>query len=142
MKISTFITILLFVGVVLFSIALMINEAEDKYGVDINTTSWEGKYDYADSINKSVDPLIESIDDIANEDKGWLEKVGAGFTGIISAVTLLPALVWSSFVMGGGLITGGLSSIGLPTYLIGVFIISLIVWGVIKLLEFFQRWEV
>jgi len=86
--------------------------------------------------------LIEAIDDISNEDKGWLEKVGAGFTGIISAVTLLPALVWSSFVMGGGLITGGLSSIGLPTYLIGVFIIALVVWGVIKLLEFFQRWEV
>ena len=142
MKISTFITILLFVGVVFFVITLMVTEAEDKYGTDINTTSWEGKYDYAESINESVDPLIGSIDDITNEDKGWLEKVGAGFTGIISAVTLLPALVWNSFAMGGGLITGVFSSIGLPAYLIGVFIIALIVWGVFKLVEFFQRWQV
>ena len=142
MKISTLITILLFVGVVFFAINLMVSEAEDKYGTDINTTSWKGKYDYAESINESVDPLIGAIDDIANEDKGWLEKVGAGFTGIISAVILLPAIVWDSFRMGGGLITGVFSSIGLPAYLISVFIIALIVWGVFKLVEFFQRWQV
>ena len=122
--------------------ALMVNEAKDKYETDIDTTLWEGKYNYVESINESVDPLIGAIDDITNEDKGWLEKVGAGFTGIISAVTLLPALVWNSFAMGGGLITGGLSSIGIPAYLIGVFIIALIVWGVFKLVEFFQRWQV
>ena len=140
MKISTFITILLFVGVVFFVIALMVNEAKDKYGEDINITSWEGKYDSSEKINKSMGPLIESLDSISNEEQGWLEKVGSGFTGIVSAVIYLPGLVWKSFVMGGGLITGGLSSIGIPAYIIGVFIIALIIWGVFKLLEYLGRW--
>lgn len=141
MKISTFIIILLFVGVVLFVMAQMVNEANDKYDTSINTSSWEGKYDYAESVNESVTPIITSINDITSEEKGWLEKVGAGFTGIISAVTLLPALVWSSFTMGGGLMTGGLSSLGVPAYLIMVLILALVVWGVFKLIEFFQRWQ-
>ena len=142
MRISTFITILLFVGVVFFTITLMVTEAEDKYGEDINTTSWEDKYDSSEDINKSMGPLIKALESISNEDQGWLEKIGAGFTGIVSAVIYLPGLVWKSFANGGLLITGGLSSIGIPAYIIGVFIIALIVWGVFKLLEYFQRWQV
>lgn len=142
MKISTFITALLFVGFIFFIMAMMVSESNSKYGTDINTTTWEGKYDYVSSINDSVDPLIGSIQDITNEDKGWLEKIGSGFTGIISAVTLLPALVWKSFAMGGGLITGVLSSVGLSVYIITLFLVSLVIWGVFKLIEFFQRWQV
>ncbi len=141
MKISTFVTILLFVGVIFFIMATMVHEANDKYDININTTLWEGKYDYVQQVNTSVNPLISSVNDIANEDKGWFEKVGAGFTGIIAAVKLLPALVWNTFTMGGGLMNGGLSSIGLPTYLITVFILGLIIWGIFKLIEFFQRWN-
>lgn len=142
MKISTFLVTLLFVGVVFFTWAMMTNEAEIKYGVDIGTSEWENKYDYASEVNESINPLITSIDKITNEDTGWLEKVGSGFTGLISAVTLLPALVWKSFTMGGGLMTGVLSSWGLPQYIISVFIITLVIWGVFKLIEFFQRWQI
>lgn len=142
MKISTFLYILLFVGVIFFVMSSMVNESNAKYDPGINTTLWEGKYDYAQSVNSSVDPLISSINDISNPDKGWLAKIGAGFTGIISAVMLLPALVWGSLKTGGGLITGGLSSVGLPVYIIAVFIIALLIWGIVKLLEFFQRWTV
>jgi FtsH-binding integral membrane protein len=141
MKISTFITILLFVGVVFFVMAMMTQEANDKFDTEINTTSWEGRYDYASEVNSSVNPLIQSIDDITNEEKGWLEKVGSGFTGIISAVTLLPALVWQSFSMGGSLLTGGFTSLGIPAYILTVFIIALTVWGIFKLIGFFQRWD-
>ena len=142
MKISTFVTILLFVGVVFFVMSQMTNEANDKYDTGINTSQWEGKYDYAQSVNESVDPLISSINDITDQDKGWLEKVGSGFTGIISAVTLLPALVWKSFTMGGGLLSGGLTSIGIPAYIIMVLIIALTIWGIFALVSFFQRWVV
>lgn len=140
MKISTFLSILLFVGVIFFVMAAMATEANSKYGININTTTWEGKYDYASTVNESVDPLISSINDITNQDTGWLEKVSSGFTGIISAVTLLPTLVWNSFTMGGGLINGGLSSVGVPAYIISVIIIGLVIWGVFALISFFQRW--
>ena len=141
MRISTFVTILLFVGVVFFVMAMMTQEANDKYDTGINTSNWEDKYDYKTEVNESVNPLIQSIDDITNEEKGWLEKVGSGFTGIISAVTLLPALVWKSFTTGGSLLTGVFSSFGVPAYILSVFIIALTIWGVFQLIQFFQRWQ-
>ena len=36
----------------------MVNESNDKYDTGINTSLWEGKYDYAQSVNQSIDPLI------------------------------------------------------------------------------------
>lgn len=140
MKISTFIFALLFIGVVVTIILMAVSDSEDYYGVDVNTSLIEGKYDYASSINESTSPLITSIDTLSDQDKGWLSKVGAGFTGIISAVTLLPSLVWNSFSLGGGLITGLGSSLKIPIYIITVFLIALTIWGVFKLIEFFQRW--
>lgn len=139
MKISTFIYIMLFVGVILFVMTSMVNEANSKYGTGINTSLWEGKYDYSDSINSSVSNLSTSINTITSESSGWL-KVEAGFTGIISAVKLLPSLIGNTFVNGGSMITGGLSSIGVPAYIVAVFLIGLTIWGVTKLIEFFQRW--
>jgi hypothetical protein len=139
MKISTFIYIMLFVGVIFFVMTSMVNEANSKYNTGINTSQWEGKYDYSESVNLSVSNLSDSINTLSNSDNGWL-KVEAGFTGIISAVKLLPALIGNSFINGGAMITGGFSSIGLPAYLIAIFLIGLTIWGVVKLLEFFQRW--
>jgi hypothetical protein len=131
---------MLFVGVIFFVMASMVSESNDKYGTGINTSLWEGKYEYSSSINSSVTNLSNSINEITNEDKGWLVKIGAGFTGIISAVKLLPALIGNTFVNGGAMINGGFSSLGLPVYIISIFLICLIVWGVTKLIEFFQRW--
>lgn len=142
MKISVIVTILLMIGVVLFVMVEMVKEAEQTYDIDINKTEWEGKYDFASDINDSIQPIKESIDDIADEEKGWLEKIGAGFTGIIAAVTFLPALVWNTGKLGGELITGLGSSLGIPGYLILVFIIMLTAWGIFKLIEFLQRWEI
>lgn len=142
MKISTWIIALLFVGVIFFAFAMMMNEGATKYDVDVNNSVWEGKYDYASDINDSVGDLIGSVNDITSEETGWLEKVGQGFTGIISAVTLLPAMVWKSFSMTGELFTEGFSAINVPAYIITVAIIAMMIWGVFKLVEFFQRWQV
>ena len=142
MKISVFVVVLLMVGVVLFVMVQMVKEAEELYDIEINKTGWEGKYDFASDINDSIQPIKESIDDIADEEKGWLEKVGAGFTGIIAAVTFLPTLVWNTGKLGGELITGLGGSLGIPGYLILVFIIMLTAWGIFKLIEFLQRWEI
>lgn len=139
MKISTFIYIMLFVGVILFVMASMVSESNSKFDTGINTSLWEGKYDYSESVNSSVSELSDSINTVTNSDNGWL-KVEAGFTGIISAVKLLPSLMGMTFVNGGAMITGGLSSIGLPAYLIAVFLIGLTIWGVTQLIQFFQRW--
>lgn len=142
MRISVFITMLIMVGVVLFVISAMVNEGSDTYGVDINTSQYEGEYDFVNQINEEVTPIKESIDTIGNEEKGFLEKVGAGFTGIISAVTLLPVMVWNVALLGSGLITGIGAGFGLPPYITLALIVSLTVWGIFKLIEFYQRWQI
>jgi len=140
MKISTFIFALLFLGIVFTTIGLSVTDVEDHYGVDINTTLFDGRYDYASNINESITPIRNSIDKISDQDTGWLSKVGAGFTGIIYAVILLPGLVWKSFFWGGDLITGTLGSLLVPAIIINILLIGLTLWGIIKLVEFFKRW--
>ena len=140
MKISTFIFALLFVGMVITVMLLTVRDTESFYGVEVNTSLIEGKYDYASSLNDSIYPIQESIDKISDQDQGWLSKVGAGFTGIISAVILLPSLVWKTFFLGGSMITGGLGSLLIPASIIAILLLALTIWGVIKLIEFFQRW--
>ena len=100
MKISVIVTILLMISVILFVMVQMVKEAEERYDIEINKTEWEGKYDFAANINESIQPIKESISDISDEEKGWLEKIGAGFTGIIAAVTFLPTLVWDTAKLG------------------------------------------
>lgn len=142
MKISVFVVVLLMIGVILFVVVEMVKEAEQIYDIEINKTEWEGKYDYAAELNDSFQPIKKSIDSIADEEKGWLEKVGAGFTGIIAAVIFLPSLVGHMGLLGGQLITGLGGSLGIPGYLLLVFIMMIFIWGIFKLLEFLQRWEI
>lgn len=142
MRISVFVSTLLIVGLVMFMVIQMVNESEEHYDVAINKTEWENQYDYAQQINNSISPIKNSIDTITNQDSGWLDKVGAGFTGIIKAVTFLPGLVATSIGMASGMITGIGTWLGLPSYFIFVGIVLLIAWGVFELIEFFQRWRV
>jgi len=142
MNISVFVTVLLVVGIVLFGVITMVKEAEQNYDIEVNKTEWEGKYDFASEVNESLSPIKKSLDTLGSEEKGWLEKIGAGFTGIITAVIHLPLLVWTGTKLGASLITGLGNSLGVPSYLILVFIIMLSVWGIFKLIEFFQRWKI
>lgn len=142
MKISTFVGMILMVGVIMFVVFSMIGEAEDTYDIEINKSDWEDRYDFATDVNNEVEPIKDSIDTIQNQDAGWLERVGAGFTGIIAAVTFLPQMLWSIITLSTGLATGIGIALAIPAYIITVIIIMLVAWGVFKLLEFYQRWNV
>jgi hypothetical protein len=142
MRFSTLITMLLVTGVILFVAGMMIEEADMVYNTDINTSKWEGKYDYATQVNSSINPLIDSFEKIQDEDIGWFTKLTAGISAVPKAVVLIPSLIFQSLRMGGNLITGVLTSLSIPLYIITVAIIMLLVWGVFKLVEFFQRWNI
>jgi hypothetical protein len=150
MKITVFITMLVFVGVILFVMTQMVNEAETNYGISINKSVWTNesnqetgnKYDFALTINDSISPMAQDFLTLANEDEGWLTRISSGFTGIVRAVIFLPLIVFQAGMLGGVLITGLGTSLGLPSYLTLVFIILLYTWGAFKLVEFFQRWQV
>ena len=146
MKISIFVTMLVVVGIILYTMSLMTNEASDTYDVTINKT-WvnssditsTSKYDFASSVNKSIYPIGQSIRTVTNEEEGWLNRVGAGFTGIIGAVIFIPDMLFTSIVMWTSLITGIGTSIGIPAYITLTFTILLLVWGVFELINFFQN---
>lgn len=142
MKISTFISILLIVGVVIFIFGMMVQEGEEKYDTDINKSAWQGKYDYTEQINKSITPIMTSFENIQDEDVGWFTKLTAGISAIPKAIMLVPSLLFSSFSLGTNLMTGIFTSIKLPAYLISVAIVMLVVWGLFKLIEVFNRWQV
>jgi len=142
MKISTFVMMLLMVSVILFAMISMVKEGERIYSVDINKTEWEDQYDFVNSVNDSVSPIQESLLTIEGDDVGFLEKVGAGFTGIISAVTFLPRMVIETSVLGATLIAGLGSAFGLPQYITYALLIALIVWGVFELIKVYQRWDI
>lgn len=142
MKISTFTTVLLVIGIVLFIAMQMINESEKNYDIEVNKTGWEGEYDFSQDVNASISPLQKSIEDIANEEKGWLEKVGAGFTGIIAAVKLIPTMLFSLIKLGNNLIVGFGTLFGVPATITQVFLIMLYVWIIYQAIAFFQRWTI
>lgn len=139
MKISTFLTMLLVVGIVLVAIVGMVKEAENLYGIDVNKTDWESGYNFASDVNDSVSPLQKALEDLGNEDKGWFDKIGSGFTGIISGVTLLPKMVGKTGKMGMSLITKLSLTIGVPHIILYTIIVMFIIWGIIELYRFFQR---
>lgn len=142
MKISTFFMMMLSVGLIMFIIFLMIGEAETNYSLDINKSEWDGKYDFATDINDEIEPIKDSIDTITNEESGWLNRVGSGFTGIISAVTFIPSALWSVVKLVTALISGIGATFGLPAYIGLVFIIMISAWGIFKLIEFYQGKEI
>jgi len=142
MRLSTFIMGLLMIGGIFFIMAFMVNEGSQKYDISINNSSWAGQYDYSEGINEDTQNIKNSLEDLANEDKGFLEKVGAGFTGIVTAITLLPTMLAGTLFSGENLITGLLTSLNIPTTLILIIISMFVFWAIIKLLEVYQRWQI
>lgn len=142
MKISTFASFLVIIGLVMFILALYINEGASHYDIDVNNSMWQDKYNYSSEVGNNVQTIQDSFEDIRNEKTGWLSIGASGFTGIIAAVTLVPSLVISSISLTAQLITGFGSTVGLPLYIIGVIGILVTIWAMIKLIETYQRWNI
>lgn len=139
MKISTYIIILVLIGGAVFVVASMTQEAETKYGISVDTSAWQDKYNYAQSINNSISPLSDSLDKIRDEDTGWFGKIIEGVAAVPRVVVLVPSLLFNTFAYGSDLIIGTTSSLKIPAELVMIFIISITVWGIFKLIEFYQR---
>jgi len=141
MKISTFLLILVSVGVVFFLFTSMISEANSYYEIEINSSEWSSQYDYANQINNRIEPLKSSLATIEEPETGWFTKILAGIAAIPKAVTLLPLMLFDSFAIGSSMFTGFFTTLGIPGYILTVILISISVWGIFKLIEVFQRWS-
>jgi hypothetical protein len=142
---------LLCVGGVIFIFASMVHEANIYYpDADLNSSEWgtykdnntvNSKYDFASQVNDKIKPIKTAIEKIQDSDTGWFSKIVSGIAAIPYAVIILPVLLFDALTIGGTLITGFMTTLGIPSYIITVALIMMIVWGVFKILEAYQRWN-
>lgn len=138
MKLSTLTAILLFVGLIAFVFVQMSNEANSLYGTNINTSNYDTDYNFVGAVQNYTSPIQESIDTLRDEDSGWLNKIAAGFTGVIAAVTFIPGLMGNILYSTGTMITGFGEIFGLPQFITWTFLIMIAVWGIYQIISFFQ----
>lgn len=142
MKISTFITLILIISAVFFVMGSMTSEINEySPEVQINDSAWAGRYDYTEDINASIAPIKNSFDTIQDENKGWFSKLTSGIAAIPAAVIAIPKLIFGSLIMGGSLIVGTFTTVGIPFALILTITVMILVWAIFKLIEIYNRWQ-
>jgi len=140
MKISTFVQLFLVIAAFMVIFGLMSNEAKMYYPeANINDSNWAGKYNYADQINDSTSEIQESLKSIGDEEKGWFTKILSGIAAIPKAAIGLVKLLFTSFFLGGAIITGSLTTLNIPGAIIGIIISVMIIWGIFKLIEIYHK---
>lgn len=152
MKISTAIIFLIIVSAVFTVFGLMVHEANQQYtGSDgyspINSSQWSnqadsgntGQYDFVSRINNTIGPLEDKWKQIKDPEQGFFSKIAAGLTAIPYAIMLLPDVLFASLSMAGAIVAGFMTVLNIPTWFITAGLVMLLIWGIFKLLEFFQR---
>lgn len=138
MKLSTFVLFLVIVAGVFYIFAQMVNESNSLYDVNIDSSAWNNSYDYTNSLNDSVYQIQHNFE-IIESDAAWYTKIAAGVVGIPFAVIKMPFAMLGALTSGGKIISLFMTTLGIYAQLIIFTIIALIIWGIFKLVEIFQR---
>lgn len=139
MKIPEFIIFILVVSGIFFTFGMIVSETNSKFpNSTINASEWNESYDFATDLNSTLFPLEQKFKVLEDENEGFFTKLAAGISAIPYAVILLPRVLFNSIEIGGTISTGFLVALAIPGYIIMLFIIGILVWGLFKLLEFFQ----
>jgi hypothetical protein len=120
---------------------VMISFATDLDTVYTDThidTSNFNQYNDFQSVANQANKTFENFKPLGNDEKSWFQKIGAGIVAIPYAVISFPVMLGMAFItltkfMGGGLVGW------IPASIIFAMLAMLIVEGVKRLLEFFQR---
>lgn len=140
MKISVMIIFIVLVGGLFYIFGTGVKELNTQYPEhQLNTSAWDSKYDASIKINNSIGKLTEKFNVITDEKQGFFTKIGAGITAIPYAIILVPATVLDAITTGGSMITGFFITLQLPSKIIFIGILVLTIFGIFKLVEFFQR---
>lgn len=142
MKITALIMFILIIGIVFFGITTMSNDLNtaitETNGSEINTSLWEGEYNYTEQINRTIAPVVSDFERIRDGSNGW-SILGAGLVAIPNAVIGFAALAISSISIFTTMITGASTYLGIPSFIIYTFITIVGVWLISKLLQFFAK---
>jgi len=140
MKTLTFLSFVLLVSIVFFAFGVMVEDLETNYidtsivDVDKMNASYLENYSQAVNISKGFGDLKDSFDDLG-EESGWWTK----FT-TIAAIPLLvisfPGIIFNIIATTISNLNDILIKIGIPSEITVLIGIAIIVWVVIKLINF------
>lgn len=140
MKITTVFEFVVIFGALFYIMGAYSVELNNQYSDNpINTTKWEGKYDYSDSINTSMGKLIDKINTITDTEKSWFTRLSAGIVAIPYFVILFPIVALEGFATFVKILTGAGADIAVPQKILAAAVILVTIFLIKKLLEFFQR---
>lgn len=139
MKLSGYILIILMTGLCFAIVGSIVNDFAVYYpDVQINT-SWETKYNYANSINQSVSGVKERFDIIEDEDTGWFTKLTAGIEAVPLAIITVPRVMFETIATGFTIVSDLGKEIGIPPFVITITIIAIIIIVLFALVSFWHR---
>lgn len=142
MKISTFVMLILIISGVFFTYAEIVREANQNFDEQyLNSSEWEENYDFIDDINETYYPIEQKLKKIQDEDEGWFSKLTEGITALPYAILIIPQSVFGSLVFGSKIIVSFLTAMSIPAKIVTLGLVMLLVWGVFKLIEFFNKTE-
>lgn len=144
MKISTLVGFLLIVSAVFFIYALMVSEANDMFGThsgfdEINSSEWDSQYDMVGAVNATITPLETKFKVITDPEEGFFTKLTAGIAAIPYAIMLVPQVLFNTVYLAGVMIVSFATFLNIPPYIQILVVVMTLVWGIFKLLEYFQR---
>ena len=140
MKVSSFVFMLLTIGLIFTIVGLIINDNETEYGVDIDS-SWEDEWDYSTEINSSVHSLKDKFDTISDEEEGWFTRISAGIVAIPEAVIFVPRVILQTLGNSLNFVAGAGEVIGIPPEIITFGIIAVIVGVIFALVAYWRRYK-
>ena len=143
MDLKGYVLSVLLVGLVITTVGLIVSDLETQYpDVDVNTSSWAGKWNYVEDINDSVDDLKTSLEKLGDEEVGWFTKLVEGALAIPWAVIKMISTTLFFATTKGIIIISEIGlTLGLPPTILAFGIVALIVIIVFKLMQFWRRYK-
>ena len=142
MDLKGYILSILLIGLIITTVGFIVSDFETQYPeVDVNTSSWSGKWNYADDLNESVTSIKEKFEVLGDPERGWFSKLAEGITAIPEAVILVAKSMFSATVKGVLIITEVGLLAGIPIEIYSIGIVALIIIIVFKLVEWWRRYK-
>jgi len=135
MKLSSYILLILMIGLLLALIGEVVHNFETQYPDVSMNTSWESKYNYQEQLAQNQTVLMRMIDKMSDEKTGWFFQTLIGVAAVPVAMFTAITVMFNSLGYGVSIITGVGKDIGIPTFVLPFIITALpiiILWGIIS----------
>ena len=133
----------LLVGFVFVTVGFIVDDLKTEYPeVNVNTSSWEGRWDYMEDINTSVVVVQEKIMKMGDPEVGWFTRLAEGAISIPWAIiTMMTQTLFLAIANGAVIVSEVGLTVGVPTVILAFGTVALIIVVVFKLIEFWRRYK-